>query len=206
MQSIGWMAALCWGYLWGSLSAAVIVSRLMKLPDPRTQGSGNPGATNVLRLGSKKAAALTLAGDLLKGLIPVVIIRLMWPEAQTAWLMAGMGAFAGHLLPVFFGFKGGKGVATALGVLLAWHWPLALIVMAIWIGVFAATRVSSLSALLAAFAAPWLAFLLLDDRQTPMMVLAMVAVLIYRHKDNIARLRSGQESAFRGKSRGGDEG
>lgn len=202
MQSIGWLLALCWGYLWGSVSSAVIVSRAMGLPDPRTQGSGNPGATNVLRLGGKKAAALTLLGDLLKGLIPVLLVKWMWPEAQTAWLMAGIGAFLGHLLPVFFGFKGGKGVATALGVLLAWYWPLALIVLAIWIGVFAFTRVSSLSALIAAFAAPWLAFFMIDNKQMPMMILAMVGVLIYRHKGNIARLRSGQEGAFRKKDGG----
>ena len=197
MQSIGWIVALCWGYLWGSVASAVLVSRAMGLPDPRTQGSGNPGATNVMRLGGKKAAALTLLGDLLKGLIPVLLVRWFWPEAQTAWLMAGIGAFLGHLLPVFFGFKGGKGVATALGVLLAWHWPLALIVLGVWIAVFALTRVSSLSALIAAFVAPWLAFFMIADKQMPMMILAMVGVLIYRHKENIARLRSGQEGAFR---------
>ena len=132
----------------------------------------------------------------------MLLVKWMWPEAQTAWLMAGIGAFLGHLLPVFFGFKGGKGVATALGVLLAWYWPLALIVLAIWIGVFAFTRVSSLSALIAAFAAPWLAFFMIDDKQMPMMILAMVGVLIYRHKGNIARLRSGQEGAFRKKDGG----
>lgn len=197
MQSIGWIVALCWGYLWGSVASAVLVSRAMGLPDPRTQGSGNPGATNVMRLGGKKAAALTLLGDLLKGLIPVLLVRWFWPEAQTAWLMAGIGAFLGHLLPVFFGFKGGKGVATALGVLLAWHWPLALVVLGVWIAVFAVTRVSSLSALIAAFVAPWLAFFMIGDKQMPMMILAMVGVLIYRHKENIARLRSGQEGAFR---------
>ena len=197
MQSIGWIVALCWGYLWGSVASAVLVSRAMGLPDPRTQGSGNPGATNVMRLGGKKAAALTLLGDLLKGLIPVLLVRWFWPEAQTAWLMAGIGAFLGHLLPVFFGFKGGKGVATALGVLLAWHWPLALVVLGVWIAVFAITRVSSLSALIAAFVAPWLAFFMIADKQMPMMILAMVGVLIYRHKENIARLRSGQEGAFR---------
>lgn len=199
MQSIGWFVALCWGYLWGSVASAVIVSRMMGLPDPRTQGSGNPGATNVMRLGGKKAAALTLLGDLLKGFLPVLLVRMVWPEAQTAWLMAGMGAFIGHLLPLFFAFKGGKGVATALGVMLAWHWPLALVVLVIWIGVFAWTRVSSLSALIAAFCAPWLAFLLIDNKQVPMMILAMTGVLIYRHKQNIARLMSGQEGAFRKK-------
>ena len=98
---------------------------------------------------------------------------------------------------MFFGFKGGKGVATALGVLLAWHWPLALVVLGVWIAVFAVTRMSSLSALIAAFVAPWLAFFMIADKQMPMMILAMVGVLIYRHKENIARLRSGQEGAFR---------
>lgn len=199
MQSIGWILGLCWGYLWGSVSSAVIVSRLMGLPDPRSQGSGNPGATNVLRLGGKKAAAMTLAGDLLKGLIPVLIVRWMWPQAELVWLMAGIGAFLGHLLPLFFGFKGGKGVATAMGVLLAWCWPLALCVLAVWVAVFALTRVSSLSALVAAFVAPWLAFFMIDGKQMPMMILVMVGLLIYRHKENIARLRSGQEGAFRKK-------
>lgn len=199
MQSLVWIGAAVWGYLWGSFSSAIVVCRLMGLPDPRSQGSGNPGATNVMRLGGKKAAILTLVGDLLKGFLPVVILRLLWSEDQMAWLIAGLAAFLGHLLPVFFQFKGGKGVATALGVLLAWYWPLAVIVLAIWLGVFLLTRVSSLSALIAAFCAPWIAFVLIDQRMMPMMVLAMVGILIYRHKENIKRLLSGEESAFKRK-------
>lgn len=199
MTAFAWIAAAIVGYLFGSVSSAVVVCRLMGLPDPRTQGSGNPGATNVMRVGGKKAAAITLAGDLLKGLIPVLVIRLIWPEAMNAWLAAGLGAFIGHMFPLFFGFKGGKGVATAIGVLLAWDWRVALIAIVIWLCVFIAARVSSLSALIAAFCAPWIGFVLIDSRKIPMMILAMVALLIYRHKDNIARLKNGQEGAFKKK-------
>ncbi|UJF24651.1 glycerol-3-phosphate 1-O-acyltransferase PlsY [Suttonella sp. R2A3] len=188
------------GYLCGSLSSAVIVCKLFGLPDPRTQGSGNPGATNVMRVGGKLPAIITLVGDLLKGLLPVLLVKLLWPEAEMAWLLVGLGAFIGHLWPVFFAFQGGKGVATAIGVLLAWHVWLALSCIAIWLAVFLWTRVSSLSALIAAFCAPWLAFFMMNDKQQPMMVLAMVALLIYRHRENIARLRSGEEAAFKRKS------
>lgn len=197
MQSLLWVIAAIWGYLWGSLSSAIIVCKVMGLPDPRTQGSGNPGATNVMRLGGKKAAAITLIGDLLKGLLPVLIIRLIWPDAQIEWLVAGLAAFIGHMFPLFFGFKGGKGVATALGVLLAWSWPLALIVLALWVVVFVITKVSSLSALIAAFCAPWIGFIILQNKTMPIMVLAMVALLIYRHKENIKRLKNGEEKSFK---------
>ncbi len=196
MQNILWILAALWGYLWGSLSSAVIVCRLMRLPDPRTEGSGNPGATNALRIGGKLPATITLAGDLLKGLLPLLSIRAIWPEAETAWLLAGLAAFIGHILPVFFAFKGGKGVATAFGVLLGWHLFLALSVLGIWLTVFALTRISSLSALCAAFCAPLLAFLMSDDTTQAIMVLAMVILLMYRHKANIRRLCSGEESAF----------
>lgn len=200
MESTAWLFVIIGaavGYLLGSVSSAVVVCKMMGLPDPRTQGSGNPGATNVLRVGGKKAAALTLAGDLLKGLLAVLMIRWLFPLNELAWLAAGMGAFLGHMFPVFFGFKGGKGVATALGVLLVWDWRVALIVLGIWLTVFAMTRVSSLSALIAAFCAPWLGFFLIDDVKLSMMILVMVAILIYRHKENIRRLRSGEESAFK---------
>lgn len=200
MATFAWIIATVVGYLFGSISSAVIVCRTMGLPDPRTQGSGNPGATNVMRVGGKKAAAITLLGDLLKGLIPVLVLRLIWPEAINVWLAAGLGAFIGHLYPVFFFFQGGKGVATAIGVLLAWHPILALIVIAIWLVVFAFTKVSSLSALIAAFCAPWIGFILIDNRKVSMMILTMVAMLIYRHKDNIMRLKSGQEGAFKKRS------
>lgn len=200
MQSVLLIGAALWGYVWGSVSSAVIVCRVLGLPDPRTQGSGNPGATNVMRVGGKKAAVVTLLGDLLKGLLPVLLLRLVYPEATLAWLLAGLLAFVGHLYPVFFQFKGGKGVATAMGVLLAWHWGLALMVLAVWLLVFALTRVSSLAALLAAFVAPWLAFVLIAEAQMPMMILLMVAMLIFRHRDNIKRLLSGEETAFKKKS------
>lgn len=197
MQFIAIIAAAVAGYLCGSVSSAVIVCRLMGLPDPRSQGSGNPGATNVMRLGGKKAAAITLAGDLLKGLIPVFVLKIIFPEAPNVWIAAGLGAFFGHLYPVFFGFQGGKGVATAIGVLLAWHWLVALICIVIWLGIFLYTRVSSLSALIASFCAPWLAFVFIPDKKMPIAILFMVAVLIYRHKENIRRLMNGEEAAFK---------
>lgn len=201
MHTLYWILAALAGYLCGSFSSAIIICKLMGLPDPRTQGSGNPGATNVMRVAGKKAAALTLAGDLLKGLIPVLIIKLLWKDSEAAWLAAGLGAFLGHMFPLFFQFKGGKGVATAIGVLLAWNLPVALICIAIWVTVFAFTRVSSLSALIAAFCAPWISFALIDNKQLPIMILVMVAILIYRHKENIRRLKSGEESAFRNKDK-----
>lgn len=197
MQGVAIIAAALAGYLSGSLSSAVIVCRMMGLPDPRSQGSGNPGATNVMRIGGKKAAALTLAGDLLKGLIPVLILKWCFPAQGNVWIAAGLGAFIGHLYPVFFGFQGGKGVATAIGVLLAWHWPVALVCIVIWLGIFLFTRVSSLSALIAAFCAPWLAFFWIAEKKLPLAILAMVAVLIFRHRENIRRLANGEESAFK---------
>jgi len=133
-------------YLMGSIASAVVVARLMGLPDPRTQGSGNPGATNVLRLGGKKAAALTLLGDVLKGVIPVLAARLAGlPETGVA--LVALAAFLGHLYPVFFGFKGGKGVATAFGVLVAGAPLLGLAILVTWLAVAFASRISSLSAL-----------------------------------------------------------
>lgn len=196
MQNIYGLMALIWGYALGSVATAVLVCRAMRLPDPRTQGSNNPGATNVLRLGGKKAAIFTLLGDFLKGFIAVWVVKLLFPSAQLWWLLAGIGAFFGHLYPVFFGFKGGKGVATALGVLLAWHWGVAVIALAMWLTVFIMTRISSLSALLAAGIAPIAAFILSADKRLPIMVLALSAVLIFRHRENIERLKRGEEKRF----------
>lgn len=196
MQNIYGLMALIWGYALGSVATAVLVCRAMRLPDPRTQGSNNPGATNVLRLGGKKAAIFTLLGDFLKGFIAVWVVKLLFPSAQLWWLLAGIGAFFGHLYPVFFGFKGGKGVATALGVLLAWHWGVAVIALAMWLTVFIMTRISSLSALLAAGIAPIAAFILSADKRLPIMVLALSAVLIFRHRENIQRLKRGEEKRF----------
>ena len=128
------IALILGGYLVGSISAAILTSRVMGLPDPRTQGSGNPGATNVLRTGSKKAAAITLGGDMLKGLLPVVLAKLLGAEPLVQALV-GLAAFLGHLYPLFFGFKGGKGVATSLGALLGLSGWLGLCIMGTWAAV-----------------------------------------------------------------------
>lgn len=197
MQNIAIFVAMILGYLCGSFSSAVVVCRVMGLPDPRSQGSGNPGATNVMRLGGKKAAAITLLGDLLKGFIPVFVLKWLFPEAENVWIAAGLGAFFGHLFPIFFAFKGGKGVATAIGVLLAWSWSVALICIVIWLTVFIITRISSLSALIAAFCAPWLGFIMIEDNKLALAILVMIVMLFYRHRENIRRLRNGEEGAFR---------
>ncbi len=189
-------------YLMGSLSFAVIVSKLMGLPDPHSYGSGNPGATNVLRSGSKKAAILTLLLDALKGWLPVSLVgccgATLGLGAGTVALTA-LAAFLGHLYPVFFKFKGGKGVATAAGVLLGISTWLGLAVLLTWLAVAFAFRYSSLAALVAALAAP--AYYLLGDRwlgapngYIALTVIAMGALLIWRHRENIGRLLKGQES------------
>ena len=184
----------------GSLSFAVIVSRMMGLQDPRTYGSQNPGATNVLRSGSKAAAVLTLLLDAVKGWVPVFVVQRL-PGMGTDALIAAcaLAAFAGHVWPVFFRFKGGKGVATAAGVLFGVDFWLGLATMATWLIVAYFSRYSSLAAVAAAVFAP--AFYLLGAKVVwsgaPVIALsigAMSAVLLYRHKDNIARLIAGKES------------
>jgi glycerol-3-phosphate acyltransferase PlsY len=180
------------GYLFGSISTAIIVCKLMGLPDPRTQGSRNPGATNVARIGGKKAAALTLAGDMLKGLIPVLIAHALQADAI---ILAGtaLAAFLGHLYPVFFGFQGGKGVATAIGVIFGLHWPVGLLTAGIWLVMALVFRYSSLAALTAMLLTPagfaWLM------PQTPVIaaMVIMTILLYWRHRSNIANLLSGKE-------------
>lgn len=180
-------------YLMGSLSTAVIVSKLFGLPDPRQQGSKNPGATNVLRLGGKKAAAITLAGDALKGLIPVMLAQYL--GATTDMVAAvGLAAFLGHLYPVFFGFKGGKGVATALGVLSGFSGWVGLSVLATWILMAVVFRYSSLSALTAALLAPVYVWFILKSPVLAGAALAMALLLVSRHRANIERLLKGEES------------
>lgn len=180
------------GYLFGSVSAAIIVCRLMGLPDPRTEGSRNPGATNVARLGGKKAAALTLTGDLLKGLLPVLAAHAL--HASPA-ILAGtaLAAFLGHLYPVFFRFQGGKGVATALGVTFGLYWPVGLMFAGVWLLMAVLFRYSSLAALTASLAIPagfaWL-------WPEPPLVIAMsimVVLLYWRHRSNIFNLFRGKE-------------
>lgn len=184
------------GYLVGSLSFAVIVSRAMGLPDPHSYGSGNPGATNVLRSGKKAAAVLTLAGDALKGLVVILVARSLATAADFGpgdFALGGLAAFLGHLYPVFFGFRGGKGVATAAGVLFGLSVPLGGIVLAVWIAVFAISRVSSLGALAAAVAAPIATAFLIGNDVVIGAVVVMAALLIWRHRENIRRLRAGAE-------------
>jgi len=194
------LAAVVASYLIGSLSFAVIVSRMMGLQDPRTYGSQNPGATNVLRSGSKAAAVLTLLLDAVKGWLPVFMVQRLPGIGLDAVIAAcALAAFAGHVWPVFFRFKGGKGVATAAGVLFGVEPWLGLATMATWLIVAYFSRYSSLAAVAAAVFAP--AFYLLGAKVVwsgaPVIALsigAMSAVLLYRHKDNIARLIAGKES------------
>ena len=181
------------GYLLGSLPFAVITSKAFGLADPRTFGSGNPGATNVLRSGNKLAALLTLVGDALKGWFAMwLALRLGADSIGVA--LAGVSAFVGHLFPVFLKFKGGKGVATALGVLAGFNGWLALICAGIWLAVALITRYSSLAALVAAVAAPISAGLLGLGNEALVAIAAMSALLILRHRGNIQRLLAGKES------------
>ncbi|MEL0028576.1 MAG: glycerol-3-phosphate 1-O-acyltransferase PlsY [Perlucidibaca sp.] len=187
------VAALILAYLMGSVSAAILVCRAMGLPDPRTDGSRNPGTTNVLRIGGKPAAMLTLAGDMLKGVIPVVLARKL--DIDDLMLSAvGFAAFLGHLYPVFFRFEGGKGVATALGVMLALHWVLGLAVIAIWLAGFALTRISSVGAIAGFLAAPFLAGYLMPEGMLGILVTSLF--LLARHRGNIKALLNGTESKF----------
>jgi glycerol-3-phosphate acyltransferase PlsY len=181
------------GYLIGSLSFAVIVSRLFGLADPRSYGSGNPGATNVLRSGNKGAAILTLLFDALKGYVPVAIARsLGWDDITVTAI--GLGAFIGHLWPVFFRFEGGKGVATAAGVLLGFEPALGGSVLLIWILMAAVFRYSSLAALVASLAAPVVQFFGWGPTALTVGVAVMSVLLIWRHEANIRKLLAGQES------------
>ena len=196
-------------YLIGSLSFAVIVSRVMGLNDPRTYGSKNPGATNVLRSGSKPAAVLTLLLDAIKGWLPVVLVRWFggaYGLEEGTVAAVGLAAFLGHLWPIFFRFKGGKGVATAAGVLLGISGWLGAIVLAVWVATVAISRYSSLGALVAALAVP-LVYMLFDgvlwDMHRPVLgaIGAMSLLLIWRHHENINRLIGGKESKIGSKKK-----
>lgn len=191
-------------YLLGSVSFAILVARLYGLPDPRSHGSGNPGATNMLRTGRKSAAALTLLGDALKGYVAVWLAQWL---TQAHGLpvhvpyLAALAVFLGHLFPIFFGFKGGKGVATALGVLLALDARLGGLAILTWLAVFALTRVSSLSALVAAALAPVYGYYLLNQGPDAALLAGILAVLallvLIRHHANIRKMLSGAEGAFK---------
>ncbi len=178
-------------YCLGSVSFAIAVSRLMRLPDPRTYGSRNPGATNVLRTGKRAAAALTLAGDAGKGWLAVWLAQLYAPEAAA---LAGLAVFLGHLFPLFHRFKGGKGVATAAGVLFGLDVWLGLGSLATWIVIAAFLRYASLASLVAALFAPFFAWYISVSYDVLLVVAGIAALLVWRHKGNIGRLFAGTES------------
>lgn len=187
------IALIALAYLLGSISAAIIVCKAMGLPDPRTEGSGNPGATNVLRVGGKKAAAITLFADMLKGLVPVLIAKYGFHVDELILALVGLAAFLGHLYPVFFGFKGGKGVATMLGVLLGFSWWVGLATAATWLFMAKVFKVSSLSALVATALAPVYVLLIMQSTDIAMFTIGMTAMLFWRHRSNIQNLLSGKE-------------
>ncbi len=182
-------------YLLGSISSAIIVCRMMGLPDPRTQGSNNPGATNVLRIGGRKAAAITLLGDSLKGFVPVLVCQLL-DRDPGVMALAGGAAFLGHLYPVFFGFKGGKGVATALGVQFGWGWAIGAAVGATWLFMAKVANISSLAALISMALAPLYIWLLWPAPELIGMQILITLLLIWRHRSNIRNLISGAEGTI----------
>lgn len=202
LPTLSTVIALIAAYLIGSVSFAVVVSRGMGLKDPRTFGSGNPGATNVLRSGNKLAAILTLLGDAAKGWVAVALAAWAWEHdllPESAIALAGLAAFLGHVYPIFLRFKGGKGVATALGVLLAIQPWLALATVATWLIVAYVTRYSSLAAVMAAIFAPFYYILGGNvawrmDQGTALVIVVISVVLLYRHNTNISRLLAGKES------------
>lgn len=179
-------------YLFGSVSSAVIVCRVMGLEDPREQGSCNPGATNVMRMGHKKAAAITLAGDALKGLLPVLIAKMLRVDSLVLSFVV-FAAFLGHLYPFFFGFKGGKGVATSFGVTLGVNWILGLVVSGTWLLVYKIGNISSLAAILAALLTPFYVWFIVGDSYVALTFVAISSILLWRHKSNIIRLVHGEE-------------
>ena len=178
-------------YLIGSVSSAIVVCKFMGLPDPREQGSGNPGATNVMRFGGKKAAAITLLSDLLKGLVVVLLAKAL--ATDTIAVLTAVAVFLGNLFPIFFQFKGGKGVATGCGVLFGLYWALGLAVALTWVAVFKISKISSLSALIAALLSPVYAWLLIDQTQYIVAASILSILSLWRHRGNIARLIKGEE-------------
>jgi glycerol-3-phosphate acyltransferase PlsY len=186
-------------YLLGSISFAVVVSRAFRLPDPHDYGSGNPGATNVLRTGNRKAALLTLIGDGLKGCVAVLIAQ--WLAARfgaPAWTVpaAALAVFVGHLFPLFHGFRGGKGVATGAGIVFALHWPLGLLLTSIWLLMAFGFKISSLAALTAALLMPIGMFYVKGPTLTAWAMVPIALLLFWRHKANIRQLVQGKERSL----------
>lgn len=194
--SLATLAVIVAAYLIGSISFAVVMSRLFRLPDPHSYGSGNPGATNVLRTGNRAAAALTLAGDGAKGFFAVWLayrLGASWGDASLATAGAALAVFVGHVYPVFHKFAGGKGVATAGGITYALSWQLGLAVSAVWLVVALAFRISSLAALVAAVAMPVLGLYFLGNWPEAWALFPICALLVWRHRANIGKLLAGEE-------------
>ena len=183
-------------YLLGSVSAAILTCKAMGLADPRTMGSNNPGATNVLRIGGKKAAAITLLGDMLKGLIPVLLAK--FAGLDFTWLaLIGLAAFLGHLYPAFYGFDGGKGVATALGVYFGLNLWAGLLVALTWLFVARVIKISSLSALVATLFAPLYFYIFTQHWPLTGIMIVMTLLIFWRHQQNIRNLLQGRESKIK---------
>lgn len=180
------------GYLVGSISSAIITCKLMGLKDPRSVGSHNPGATNVLRHGGKKAAIITLIGDMIKGWAPVTAVTLIEPAAA-AVAVTGLGAFLGHIYPVYYGLKGGKGVATYFGALVGFNWITGIAALLIWLLTALMTRISSLSALVSAMLAPLILWQISQSVPLSLTLALMSIVLYWRHRSNIQNMLQGKE-------------
>jgi glycerol-3-phosphate acyltransferase PlsY len=187
------IALLIFSYLLGSISSAILLSKIMGFKDPRSEGSKNPGATNVLRIAGKKAAFLTLVGDCLKGLIPVLVAAALFSEPIIIALTA-FATFAGHCFPIFFAFRGGKGVATAIAATVAFNWMVGAILIAIWLLFARVFKISSLAAIISFCALPGLVYWQLPDPAVTSVFAAISIILIWRHRANIERLLSGKEA------------
>lgn len=194
--SLATLAVVVAAYFIGSISFAVVVSKLFGLPDPRSYGSGNPGATNVLRTGNRVAAALTLVGDGLKGFVAVLLanrLGISWGDASLATAGAAVAVFLGHLYPIYHRFAGGKGVATALGIAFALAWQLGLALCGVWLVAALSTRMSSVASLAAAIAAPPLGLYVLGNWPEAWALFPIAALLVWRHRGNIRKLLAGEE-------------
>jgi len=194
---INQLLIILFAYLVGSISSGIIVSQIFNLPDPRTIGSKNPGATNVMRSGNKKAAIFTLLGDLLKAIFVLAIAEYLDFE-DLVIVGVALAVLIGHIYPIFYKFRGGKGVATAIGILIALNFKLALIVTSIWLIVFGIWRYSSLAAILAAISVPFIGIFILGDQYLYCMTYSLITIIIlFKHKANIKKLISGTELKFK---------
>jgi glycerol-3-phosphate acyltransferase PlsY len=195
--SLATLTTVAAAYLVGSISFAVVISKLFRLPDPHSYGSGNPGATNVLRTGNKAAALLTLVGDAVKGFAAVVIayhLGISWGDASLATAGAALAVFLGHLYPIFHRFKGGKGVATAAGVAFGLSWQLGLSLMIVWLAIALVFRFSSLASIVAAILAPPLGFYFIGQWPEAWALIPIALLLLWRHRANIRKLLAGTET------------